>query len=158
MLCMEQTHYSRRLELAKETSAPIGVGSFRKGNILLIGEQASDPTTAPEQQPFCSDRGCSGWLNKQLHNEKISEEKLFWVNALNNDGSWVNLRALVGQLQPSAVIALGTVAKKACVEQGIDQYSAYHPQYWKRFKSKFRYPLLDLLHFLTLNVPDGNLC
>lgn len=151
---MEREYYLKRLELAEKTAAPIGVGSFLQGNILLIGEQASDPTTAPEQQPFCSDKGCSGWLNRQLQSEEIPEEKLFWVNALNNNGTVIDIKTLVDQLNPSSVVALGTVAKKACDSQGVDCIASYHPQYWKRFKSKFRYPLLDLLHFLLLNVPD----
>lgn len=148
---MEREYYFRRQELAKLTNAPFGVGAYVKGNILIIGEQASDPTNAPEQEPFCSSKGCSGWLNKLLQAEGIPEEKLFWVNALYNDGTLVDLLALVEQLEPSAVVALGNVAKKSCADHGVQFFSAYHPQYWKRFRSKNRYPLLDLLNLLTKN-------
>jgi hypothetical protein len=146
-----KSSYLKRLELAILTEAPFGVGSFTPGNILLVGEQASNPASAPEQQPFCSDQGCSGWLNQRLAAEKIPEEKLFWVNALNNDGSMVDLQRLVEQLKPSAVIALGTVAKRTCERQCVAKIAVYHPQYWKRFRSKERYPLLDILQFLLLN-------
>lgn len=141
--------YKYRIKLGLNTKAPIGVGSFAPGSVLLIGEQASDPTTAPEQQPFCSTKGCSGWLNLKLQEAEVPEEKLFWINALNNDGSEVDLQLLVQQLQPSAVIALGGIAQRVCREQGVEFEAQYHPQYWKRFKSKHRYPLLDRLKELT---------
>lgn len=134
-----------RVTLAKATYAPLGVGNFNPGVTLLIGEQSSRPTEAPEQLPFCSDRGCSGWLNKQLEQSQVDESRLFWVNALNNDGSPIQLKQLLEGLKPSKVIALGNVAEKLCRDEEVDYIKAYHPQYWKRFKSKHRYPLLDLL-------------
>lgn len=141
--------YLRRLKLAAETKAPYGAGAFIKGNILLIGEQASDPITAPEQQPFCSSVGCSGWLNKLLEAESIPEEKLFWVNVLNNDDTPINLRGLVEALQPSTVLALGGVAQHHCKLQGVSFQPFYHPQYWKRFKSKHPYSLINFLKTYT---------
>ena len=137
--------YLKRIALAEITNAPYGVGSFTEGVTLLIGEQASDPENAPEQQPFCSDQGCSGWLNKLLEIEDVPEESLFWVNALNNDSSKINLNQLVKELKPKKIIALGNVASTLCSEQGIVAEKCSHPQYWKRFRSKERYPLLDLL-------------
>lgn len=140
--------YLHRIKL-KETTAPAwahGVGAFIEGNILLIGEQASDPKNAPEQRPFCSSKGCSGWLNSLFETEGFPEERLFWLNALNNDGSKVNLAEYLSVLKPSHVIALGKVAERSCVDQGVTFEKCYHPQYWKRFQSKKRYPLLDLLH------------
>ena len=143
----ERWHY--RVDLARQTGAPFGAGAFKPGNVLLIGEQASDPAAAPEQQPFCSSKGCSGWLNNKLEEEAIPEEKLFWVNALNNDHTPVNLTKLVVDLKPSVVIALGGIAQKQCKVQGVSFQPFYHPQYWKRFKSKHRYALLDKLRELT---------
>ena len=142
---MSKERYLRRIALAEETGATLGVGSFRPGVILIIGEQASDPKNAPEQRPFCCTKGCSGWLNKLLDIEDIQEEKLFWVNALNNDGSEVYLVKLIKNLLPRRVIALGNVAQSICEKQVICFEKCYHPQYWKRFKSKQRYPLLDML-------------
>jgi hypothetical protein len=139
--------YLRRIKL-KEQTAPVwahGVGAFVTGNILLIGEQASDPTNAPEQQPFCSSKGCSGWLNRLLEQEEIPEERLFWLNALNNDGSRVQLQRYVAELRPSHVVALGSVASKLCQEQNVLHHRFYHPQYWKRFHSKKPYALIEFL-------------
>lgn len=80
-----------------------------------------------------------------LEIEGIREEELFWVNAINNDFSILNLVELVRLLQPRKVIALGKIAQKSCSDQGISHVECYHPQYWKRFRNKERYPLLDLL-------------
>jgi hypothetical protein len=80
-----------------------------------------------------------------LEIENVKEEELFWVNALNNDFTVLNLVELVRLLQPRKVIALGRVAQKSCEDQGISCIKSYHPQYWKRFRNKERYPLLDLL-------------
>ena len=148
--------YLRRIKL-KEATAPEwahGVGAFIEGNVLLIGEQASDPKNAPEQQPFCSSKGCSGWLNKLLEVEGIQEEKLFWLNALYNDGTKVMLWHYVDALRPAVVIALGNVASKLCTEQKISHEKCYHPQYWKRIHSKERYALVDLLKRYQESIPD----
>lgn len=144
---MVKERYLKRIQLAKDTNAPFGVGAFLPGNILIIGEQASDPATAPDQQPFCDNKGCSGWLNKKLEEAGIPEEKLFWVNALNNDDSAVDLKKLVNQLKPSHVISLGGVAHRACIHQKIASSQFYHPQYWKRFQSKLPYDLIDYLQY-----------
>ena len=142
---MSKERYLKRIALAEETGAPFGVGSYTKGVTLIIGEQASDPQNAPEQRPFCCTKGCSGWLNKLLEIEGIDESKLFWVNALNNDGKPVRLDEVVSALRPKKVIALGKVAQNLCSDQYVHCEPCYHPQYWKRFKNKYRYPLLDML-------------
>ena len=146
---MSKERYLRRIELSYLTNAPVGVGAFKSGNILLVGEQASDPSNAPEQQAFCSDKGCSGWLNRLLEAENIPEEKLFWVNAKNNDNSPLDLGKLVAALKPSAVLALGMIAQCYCSAYNIDYTSFKHPQYWKRFKSKDPYPLISYLKEAT---------
>lgn len=157
---METEYWYQRIVLAEMTKAPsCGVGAFVKGNILLVGERPSNPDINPlvPEQPFCSSIGCSGWLNKLLEAEKIDESKLFWINAFLKDGSPVDITSIIETMQPSAVIALGSVAKEACHTAGVDYYGAYHPQYWKRFKSKMKYPLLELLAFLQINIPEGNI-
>lgn len=146
---MEREYCNRRIELAKITSAPFGAGAFVKGNILIVGEQSSDPGSSLEPLPFCSVDGCSGWLNEMLDREKIQEDRLFWVNPFRQDGTKTDLKRLSEDLEPSYVIALGRVAKESCETAGIKFLQMHHPQYWKRFRSTERYPLLDLLKFLT---------
>jgi uracil-DNA glycosylase len=48
-------------------------------------------------------------------------------------------------MKPSAVLALGGIAQKICKERGINFEPFYHPQYWKRFKSKYPYALVERL-------------
>lgn len=139
------TRHLKRIQLARDTNAPYGAGSFTRGNILIIGEQASDPTTAPEQLPFCDDVGCSGWLNSLLEAESIPEESLFWVNAKNNDGTLIKLKELVDVLLPSMIFALGKTATNLCIAEGENFKSFQHPQYHKRFKSKQPYDLISQL-------------
>lgn len=123
----------------------VGVGNFYPGNLLLVGEQSANPESSPNQEPFCSKLGCSGWLNSLLERNAVPEERLFWLNALNNDGTVAPLAETVRELKPSLVIALGRVAERVLNEQGVPHVSVPHPQYWKRFRSKEPYPLIDLL-------------
>src|SRR5574343_461079 len=142
---MSQERYLTRLSLARDTDAPFGAGAFVTGNVLLIGEQSSDPLHDTDQQPFCSSKGCSGWLNDLLEAENIPEDKLFWVNAKNNDGSTISLLPLVAALKPSTIIALGSVARKLCEIQDVKGEFFHHPQFCKRFRHQFPYPLISRL-------------
>lgn len=142
--------YLLRIQLGMLTT-PVwasGVGAFIKGNVLILGEQASDPSNAPEQQPFCSSKGCSGWLNNLLEEAKIPEDHLFWLNVNNNDGTKIDLHPYIHSLKPRAVIALGSVAATRCIDQQIEYEKFYHPQYWKRFHYNEPYVLIDRLREL----------
>lgn len=121
-----------------------GIGNPLQDNILIIGEQVGKPDRDPDF-PFFSDQGSSGWLNRQLDEANISEHWLFWMNALDRQGNKKDLSALVEMMQPSYVIALGKVAESLCNEHGIPHIAIPHPQFWRRFKSKERYPLLDYI-------------
>lgn len=151
----------KRIDLKEITRAPFGAGAFVSGNIMIVGEQDSDPTASVEQRPFCTTKGCTGWLNKQLDEANIPEERLFWVNALNNDNSPANLRYVVETMKPKAIIALGGIAQHTLRKQEIYNFKPfYHPQYWKRFKSKQPYALIDELKDLMIYPyetisPDG---
>ena len=148
---MRDSRSLRRLELGRLTKPAgiLGTGSFILGNILIVGEQAASPSTSPEQEPFCTSRGCSGWLNAKLELAGIPEDLLFWVNALNNDGTTLDLTFYVDQLQPMLVFALGRVAKNSCINQRINHESFPHPQYWRRFRTKEPYPLIVRLEELV---------
>lgn len=125
-----------------------GVGNFCPGSVLLIGEQSARPKTSTNQWPFCDVRACSGWLNSQLELARIPEERLYWVNALNNDGTKLALAPLVDNLYPSAIIALGKVAEQLCksAKSRSLEFTKFitvpHPQYWKRFKHHEPYQLI----------------
>lgn len=134
-----------RFRLGRITKAPVGAGSFTPGSVMVVGEQTSHPEENKYHAPFCSIKACSGWLNALLEDANIEERKLFWVNALDNDGSEVDLRKLFDFIQPPTVFALGNVARDQLKKHGIEFQHVPHPQYWKRFKNKEPYPLIEQL-------------
>ncbi len=123
----------------------IGAGNFKPGVTLLVGERVSHPSESSYHAPFCSIRASSGWLNTLLADSTVREEDLYWVNALNNDGTPVDLTEFIAELKPSNVIALGKVAATALEKRYIVHDAVPHPQYWKRFKNSEPYPLIQLL-------------
>ena len=121
-------------------------GNFKneRSVIAIIGEKPSGPSPLNRSYPFNDTVGCSGWLNNLLALNKIKEDKLFWVNAINLDGS-ENDPAMIQELNPKQVICLGKVAEKWAKKNEWDYVSFPHPQFWKRFKSKEPYPFIEYL-------------
>ena len=143
-----------RFRLGRKTGAPIGAGNYTPGvRVLLVGEQTSHPEVNKYHAPFCSTKASSGWLNAQLCEAMIDEKDLFWINALDNDGSEVDLKALYAHLKPQFVFALGKVAERQLQKHKITYTAFAHPQYWKRFKSKDPYPLIPTLRICTKGMP-----
>lgn len=139
-----------RWGLGRRTNAPIGAGNYIPGiSAFIVGERTSHPEKNKLHAPFCSTKACSGWLNKLLCEADIDERKLFWVNALDNDGTSVDLGALYSYLKPKHVFALGKVAERQLAVYNLPFLAFSHPQYWKRFKSKQAYPLINALKELT---------
>jgi hypothetical protein len=122
-----------------------GAGNFKPGVVLLVGERTAHPMENRYHAPFCAVTASSGWLNTQLAHSTISEDKLFWINALDNDGTPIDLAQLVLELAPKYIIALGNVARERLSFYKLKHDHVPHPQYWKRFKSKQTYPLINIL-------------
>ena len=51
--------------------------------------------------------------------------------------------------KPKQIVCLGKVAEKWAKKNGWEFVSFPHPQYWKRFKSKEPYPLIEFLRRST---------
>lgn len=124
-------------------------GNFdnNKNNVIIaiIGEQPASESPLQKSYPFLNISGSSGWLNSQLNKSKAREDCLFWVNALNLDGT-ENDPEIINQLKPKYVVCLGKIAEEWAKKNGWEFVSFPHPQYWKRFKSKLPYPLIDYLN------------
>lgn len=126
-----------------------GAGAFRPGAMLLIGER---PGVARSGQlkhrlPFVSfdGGGCAGWLAEQLESVSVPESALYWINAYDALGVPTS-PAFLYALEPTHIVALGRDAERWCNANAVgDFYVVPHPQYWKRFQSRRRYPLLDVL-------------
>lgn len=153
--------------IALNTEWAVGCGAFKRNSILLVADEHNPADVYKDiNQPFAGVLSpVSHWLNNQLEEFKIPENRLFWVNAYMWEGRAINLRALYDELRPSCVVALGSRAFKELEKQGVEiQYYQHHPQYWRRFRSKMQYPLLPLLQKLValqdlvtvLETPSGS--
>lgn len=123
-----------------------GIGSFKKGNILLIGDKV--PRVDQHERPFSWDKGSAPWFATQLEKRHIPERFLYWANSSTYTGleiksSYINL------LKPSHIFALGIKAAAYCKKNGLEYLQYPHPQYWKRFKHREEYPLAIHLELLT---------
>jgi hypothetical protein len=119
-------------------------GSFDNCKYVLIGEAPANESPLKRCYPFRDIIGCSGWLNSLLDKEEILESDLFWINAHHLDGTPNDIKIL-DYLQNKKIICLGKKAEKWLKPTGLKYESVPHPQYWRRFKSKEKYPLIDLL-------------
>lgn len=124
-----------------------GAGHFAPGNVLLVGEQHSDPASEVAGVPFFSlnRAGCAAWLAERLDEAGAQEKDLYWINAIDPRGRHV-APAFVERLEPRAIVALGRVAETWCRVHGVGPYVAVpHPQVWKRFHHHEPYPLVSTL-------------
>jgi hypothetical protein len=144
---------AHRIAITSEVGRHFGIGKFKRGNILIIGEQPARAHLGINT-PFSEDKGCSGWLNRLLDGAEIPEESLFWANALNNDNSELDIAELKRALKPSHILTLGGVARKLCEKHDIVHERFYHPSYWKRFHSKEPYAFIIRLLWI-INEKSG---
>ena len=126
-----------------------GAGAFRPGvSTLLVGERPGVARTGElkHRLPFVTfaGTGCAPWLAHQLESIGVGKEQLYWINAydaLNVPTEHVFLELL----QPRIIVALGKLAARWCSDASTRYEETTHPQFWKRFHHRERYPLLDLL-------------
>jgi len=121
-----------------------GIGNFKPGNILLVGDKTNDKDFGGIDIPFVSWSGCSPWLSDQLDKSSISESELYFVNCITTSNELTSAN-FIDILKPRLVIALGEHAAKWCELNKVQHERISHPQYWKRFNSKKIYPLIDIL-------------
>ena len=121
-----------------------GIGNFRKGNTLLVGDTPGNKSLG-YNTPFVGS-GSGLWLLKQLEAANIPEDKYYWINAKDNFGIEAD-RLLLEDLKPKKIIALGNEALKwaQTVQHRYHVVVCPHPQYWLRFHSNVEYPLLKQL-------------
>lgn len=113
--------------------------------IVIVGKDFGEHKNndAVYQWPFGSlnGNGCSFWLARELEEAGISEQSLLWVNA----GELAKVPEFFDWHAGKRFISLGDTATCALQDHGQSYYPAPHPQYWKRFKSGFEYPLMKIL-------------
>ena len=139
----------RRTQEAYPNNQGPGIGRWRSGNILLVGDRVNVKQPGSYHLwPFVGLGGSSYWLTERLEEWGISEDNLYWVNVNNNDpnspGQLVNPTWLK-ILKPSIIVALGREAQRWCQYHKVKHVPTTHPAAWKRFHSKQPYPLKSIL-------------
>lgn len=136
-------------QLPKHLNHGPGVGAFRQGVTLIVGEQCSD-SSDPLAFPFIGRGGCSEWLAEQLEEADVDEKNLYWINAVQNDGGQTN-NTFVSRLKPARIFALGGVAGDwvrgipQSYPNAVELRQFNHPQHHKRFKHHEPYDLIEAL-------------
>ena len=120
-----------------------GIGHFKKGNILIVGDQASNPMLGPDL-PFVHYEGCSPWFTTQLEYAGVNEKDLYFVNG-KTINSFMTDPKFLEELEPSHIVALGDEAAKWCEVVDVAHKRFEHPSYWKRFRHHDLYPLVNFL-------------
>lgn len=122
-----------------------GVGAWRPGEVtLMVGQELQ----VGGVWPFVWPSGCSVWLTNCLEDAGVSEEQLYWVNALVGNGERLD-PSFVAALKPRRAVLLGKVADDwwhhVVADSTIPAVTIPHPQWWKRFKAHDPYPLAEAL-------------
>lgn len=118
-----------------------GAGAWKPGKVVvLVGEKANvSPLRSKEAVvlPFISfaNVGCSSWLTEQLIKDGISEDQLYWINAVDQHGVPCDSSFLTA-LKPKRVIAMGRVAQGWCMLNKVSSVNVPHPMHTKRFAMK----------------------
>lgn len=127
-----------------------GIGMFRTGVTLMVGERVNGNTSPHNDWPFVAEGESSLWLAQQLDLAEVSEQELYWINAMDADEAETNPSFIKG-LIPDRVIALGKSAEIWCKRniktKNLPVHAVPHPAFWKRFHSTERYPLHDIIGF-----------
>ena len=142
-----------RIALRTSRTALIQEGVFDplKHKILVVGDRPWVPGERYDPDhvytPFPYVDASSGWLNAYLELENIPESELVWINAYDLAGKPTK-PVIIECLEPREIILLGNKAEEwlSAADPARFARSLYapHPQFWKRFKSQERYPLMDL--------------
>lgn len=112
-------------------------------NIVIVGESFAErkDNDAFYQWPFASFNkgGSSQWLANQLESIEAGEDGLLWVDA-DQDLSFLL------DLKPGKIVTLGDKAYSQLYQKKVpDVVSCPHPQYFRRFGGRARYPLLNII-------------
>lgn len=148
----QESTVGRLLETIDEIRPPRnegpGVGHFRRGVRLLVGEMCN-PHRPETGFPFVGHALSAVWLTRQLEGIGIPEGVLYFVNALQEDGTPTD-PGFIDRLDPSGIVALGSVADRWLHAAGVRSHVRIdHPAYWSRFHAGEPYPLAEALGYAT---------
>lgn len=128
--------------------------SYHDEKVVLVGDKPSLKTLFDEQHryAFSGYEGSSLFLAECL-GETSNPYRYYITNACKFGGQLTDkdISLLAEELSdfkfpPSRLVAMGTEASTALKKLGIKHEYTFHPQYWKRFKSKHRTEFVDFLN------------
>lgn len=141
---IKETRQAVEMSRPRRNDGP-GIGDYNLGSTLIIGEQINEDAAAHVEWPFVAATGCSLWLAEQLNEAAVSEKGLYWVNAADHQGVLLD-PGFIAQMHPGKIIALGKTAAIWCRQQKLEGVAEVpHPQYWKRFRHRDPYALIEAL-------------
>ena len=125
-----------------------GTGNI-KGRYLIVGERPGNEASLGQRDAaFFSVSGSSAWLRNQIFSiDDLHPDDFYFINAFDRENNPTDLSFIEG-CAFERIFALGGVAKEHLSKEDHlkDKVSNhYHPQYWKRFRSKEEYPLITEL-------------
>lgn len=131
-------------EIAR-TKPEEGAGSTKANRIIMVGEQCS--SLDQHGIPFVGKGNSGEWITNQLEEAQIPEYDLYWVNVKTTEGlpNLHTVKRVITEQSPEIIVGLGGEASRALEHLDVDFEPFAHPQYWKRFKHGYDYPLIDYL-------------
>ena len=147
-----QTGITRRLWHRRRRYLRAMAGESLSPEMILLGDTPGPGRpNAPNYHhtPFYSTKNSSLWVNRLLAEGQVPETLLLWFNTTLADGSPLDPAIFYRQMKYGpVVICLGGAAEKWLLKTADYKnpyHKVFHPQAWKRFHAKERYPLLDYL-------------
>lgn len=114
-----------------------GVGMFKEGVTLLVGEQTNPRAQGRYLLPFIgTGYGAGSWLTALFEDWRVPETSLYWANAKRPDGGWED-PSFIDALRPSRIVAMGRVAQGWLKD--VEHVAVPHPQYWRRFRTREKF-------------------
>lgn len=110
-------------------------GQGRSPDVLIVGEK-SNPKGRHKSWPFFEHANSSLWLTQVLADVGLKEERLAWVNAID-ERDWVDtllLDKIIDFVNPRTIVSLGAQAHKALQLVDAEHWQLPHPAYVKRFE------------------------
>ena len=129
------------LEQPVRANAGPGIGNFRRGSTLIVGDQVN-PRVALYDYPFvASGKGASSFITEQLEVCGVGEECLYWINAYDSNGYRTD-GSFIERLSPRRIVALGARAGRWCRDLEVEHRQIPHPAFWRRFHFNEEYTAL----------------
>lgn len=128
-------------------TTPYPYAGSLQARVGIVGDRANHPSFP---LPFFSmlNNGCSMWLAESLAAEGVSERDLLWVNAYDTRGAPNDPTPFIANglgTTERPLLALGANAIRWCDTHQLRYVEHKHPMFWKRFKHKLPYPLVQAI-------------